>query len=615
MAADGMKETYISVLSAQATKRDAKLYLKTFASKDAADTKWKSQLGQPTVPDDSSRPFQASEAALVDSAWLPHVAIIKFVDPASWDHETLQGLAKTMSQLNLLGLQSIIVIDFGCSSTSWFGWRNDMFTQIDRVQNAISAFGQPGAKTLDRLLTVATASTPASNVASATLNQNVNVGLGEILQPALDSGSTLIVPSMALEEETTRWVPVNADDVAYALTTALSGLQMPKSTDTYDASQMEDGLQRYALVDRLIILDSLGGIPRQDLPGAVRVFVNLEEELGDIKEDLANHIFREPTTSDATVTDTKGAGGARQQRYIGHIELARRALAVLPSSSSAVITTPREAANLSVRPGVGRHSSSVDFRGDVGTRKQQNPLIHNLLTDRPVYSASIPHGRLKTGLDRAGDLSVAAAGTTLIKRGMPVTIFPDPRKAPWHPPKPGWSGLRLTDMRIDLPRLTYLIEDSFERKLDVQHYLERVQNSIAGIIIAGEYEGGAILTWERPPGLDEDTAYREKRLVPYLDKFAVLKKNQGAGGVADIIFNAMVRDCFPAGVCWRSRKDNKVNKWYFERSLGVRKLPESNWTMFWTTPDVGISDQTAQDYEAVCRSVAPSWADRQKPAD
>lgn len=199
--------------------------------------------------------------------------------------------------------------------------------------------------------------------------------------------------------------------------------------------------------------------------------------------------------------------------------------------------------------------------------------------------------------------------TTLAKRGLPVTVFPS--KTPWVPPVPGSPDrLRLTDPCIDLARLIHLIDDSFSRRLDAEHYLARLENSLAGVIIAGEYEGAAILTWERPGNLSEEEAHAQGRLVPYLDKFAVLKKSQGAGGVADVVFNAMVRDAFPAGVCWRSRKDNPVNKWYFERSRGVRKLPGSNWAMFWTTePEVAVDEKVMGDYESVCRGVVPSWAD------
>jgi amino-acid N-acetyltransferase len=146
--------------------------------------------------------------------------------------------------------------------------------------------------------------------------------------------------------------------------------------------------------------------------------------------------------------------------------------------------------------------------------------------------------------------------------------------------------------------------------------MDRVNGRLAGLIIAGEYEGGAILTWETPPGVPDDGSPESlSRMVPYLDKFAVLKRSQGAGGVADMVFNAMVRTCFPTGVCWRSRRGNPVNKWYFERSRGTWKLPDSNWTMFWTTEGVPENEQTFWDYEGVCRHIEPSWTDKQKPAD
>jgi len=199
---------------------------------------------------------------------------------------------------------------------------------------------------------------------------------------------------------------------------------------------------------------------------------------------------------------------------------------------------------------------------------------------------------------------------------MPLTVLPDPRVAPWTPKEAGWPSLTLDGPRIDLPRLIHLIEDSFNRKLDVRRYMDRIKGRIAGLIIAGEYEGGAILTWETPPGVKIDGSEASlARIVPYLDKFAVLKQSQGAGGVADIVFNAMVRSCFPHGVCWRSRKNNPVNKWYFERSRGSWKLPGSDWTMFWTTPGVPENGPTFRDYESVCRDIQPSWADNKHIVD
>jgi amino-acid N-acetyltransferase len=80
------------------------------------------------------------------------------------------------------------------------------------------------------------------------------------------------------------------------------------------------------------------------------------------------------------------------------------------------------------------------------------------------------------------------------------------------------------------------------------------------------------------------------------------------------LFTAMVRTALPGGVCWRSRRDNVVNKWYFERARGSWELPAAegeakNWTMFWTTEGVERDRELWQRYVSVCAGVVPSWAD------
>ena len=108
-----------------------------------------------------------------------------------------------------------------------------------------------------------------------------------------------------------------------------------------------------------------------------------------------------------------------------------------------------------------------------------------------------------------------------------------------------------------------LIEDSFGKKLDLEHYLSRIDNNIAAVIVAGDYEGAAIVTWEYP---SED---KTRQRVCYLDKFAVLKRSQGTGGVADVVFKTMVEGVRNGlfegaeGVVWRSRRWNPVNKWVY----------------------------------------------------
>ncbi|KAK4454315.1 mitochondrial amino-acid acetyltransferase [Podospora aff. communis PSN243] len=571
----------ISVLESSPTRRDAKAYLQTYGG----SSKQLSPKHEGIIAvNDSPRFIQGPAKQVVeDVSEAPHIALVTLRDPQSWDDDLVDGVAKTLTQLRDLGLLSVIALDCGSAS------KEVVVQQTDRVIRAVGKHGSPGAQVVDSGIRIAEA---ASRGLPSVTSNHVQVGFQEAFTSSLRNGYLVVVPARALSDETLKTTPVDSDKVVLALAAFFSGLQFNSKPelDEVSSNAPPEALRR-ALVDRIIVIDPHGGIPSTSQGDGARVFVNLEEEFTRLQDGL------DTDTADVSPSHSK------------NLKLVKSALAILPSSASAVITSPAEAANLRLQRDDSVVSSTGRVTGQVGTRRWQNPLIHNLLTDRPIYSSSLPIGRIKSAAHRAEATSSRMPTTTLAKKGLPVTIFPDPRASPWTPPKPGTPRLRLTDTCIDLPRLVHLINDSFSRQLDVEHYLRRLEDSLAGIIIAGEYEGGAILTWERPFGLPEEKAYNQDRLIPYLDKFAVLKKSQGAGGVADIVFNAMVRDCFPAGVCWRSRRNNPVNKWYFERSAGAWKLPESNWAMFWTDPDALRNDRLMSDYEDVCRNVVPSWAD------
>jgi len=461
----------------------------------------------------------------------------------------------------------------------------------------------------------------------------------------LRRGVIPVIPAIGYTDVSQSAVPVKASNVILALTRELAGLQ-PTSLPEEDPDILRRRLQALrneVSLDRLIILEPFGGIPTSDRANGYHVFLNMEQEFDAAKADLlgitriemdkrtVQNKNKEDVVSDlgmsnpfSTFVETefgtfqtpsvsqtdaiKQPPPPCSKYHLENLELVRRVLSMLPPSSSALLTTPDEAANSGKEPDTPFQAAGV------GTRRQRNPLIHNLLTDKPVFSSSLPMGRIGPTVSVTLNEPVSAAmkvtSTTFAKHGMSVTIFPDPKISPWEPPLNDRPQLTLTDPRIDLPRLVHLIDDSFNRKLDVKDYLNRVNDRIAGVIIAGEYEGGALLTWELPPGVTD-----RSRMVPYLDKFAVLKRSQGSGGVADIVFKAMVKDCFPQGCVWRSRQNNPVNKWYFERSRGTWKLRDTGWTMFWTTPDITMDQQTFKDYEAVCRSIQPSWADNKKILD
>ncbi|ESZ93485.1 hypothetical protein SBOR_6134 [Sclerotinia borealis F-4128] len=654
------RDFFLSVLGSSATKREARSYIQNFKPPSSAPPKPKPQesIQQKTTEEgvNLGSIYTATRAVAESPKFLQqpvlqtstaggsplHVALVKIRAPQLLDDQTLNGIGKTLSQLSRLGLVSTVVVDCDDGSDiplrrSNCEWRNEVKEQAARVVAAIDASGTE-ARLVDDVIGVAESG--SDFIQQPYLKGRVHVTLRELLMTPLRRGVLPVIPSIGHTDTTQTVVPTTASDVVLALTREFAGLLSPQSSVETPSAVEERlrSLRNEVSLDRLILIDPLGGIPASDRKNGYHVFLNMEQEHNLAKQDLLHtggmhsEISQQSTPAEASpnssfgfesplsdVTEhnlsknesstlpSKGSLGKQDSRirfHLDNLELIRSALAILPPSSSALITTPDEAANSGKQP---------EFKAArVGTRRQRNPLIHNLLTDKPAFSSSLPVGRLGP-LDISETISPSTklVPTTFAKHGMPVTIFPDPRTTPWQPPLAGIPQISLTDPQIDLPRLVHLIEDSFNKELDVQDYLRRVNSRVAGVIIAGEYEGGALLTWELPPGVPDDGSEESrKRMVPYLDKFAVLKKSQGSGGVADIVFKSMIRDCFPGGVCWRSRKDNPVNKWYFERSRATLKLSDTNWTMFFTTPEENMDHQTFKDYEAVCKVIEPSWADK-----
>lgn len=648
-----IQEFFLSLLSSASTKREAKSYLSRFkASPTKAAPKPAEEPRPASLPSGVNLGFfYGASRAVYDTPVfrqhvtrapreqeLPerlHLALIKITTPQSLDDSVITGVAKTLSQLVRLGMACCVVVDPG-KIDDVAAARQVAIEQANRISAAVDGLPDSKSFRLDSALSLSEKRGSSPRVMSRR----------GLLSP-LRKGHVVIVTPVAYIEENPRAVPVTANDALMALTKELAGLSTTPDPDEDPAVTAEriSSLQKEVSLDRVILLHPLGGIPAFRGPQSSHVFINMEQEFDEIEEELAEtRSSLAGESSDTRSREDKDPGPASSfldsnplskfvntdvisplsgqseqlpgakaigQVLDGHLEnlqLSRQTLAMLPSASSGIITSPQEVANSASAPQADTSDLSA-----VGTRRQRNPLIHSLLTDKPLLSSSLPPGRRSAANGRPSAISPLTSHTTFVKRGMPLTILPNPHVQVWSAQR---KRVQLNDPSIDLPRLVHLIEDSFDRKLDVQKYLERVNDRIAGLIIAGEYEGGAILTWEAPPGVvDDGSEESATRMVPYLDKFAVLKRSQGAGGVADVVFNAMVRTCFPNGVCWRSRKDNPVNKWYFERSCGSWKLSDSNWTMFWTTPGLPEDTQRFQDYEAVCRIIQPSWADNKSVVD
>ena len=523
-----------------------------------------------------------------------HVALVKINAPDTIDDKTLGGVGLTLTQLSRLGMTPIVVVDQPSEKISAnhhetiSGRRKRALHQADRVVEAIELHNSQGARRLDTI--VGSLSGINESGASVPVQGQATILEPNLLLAPLRRGAIPVLTTVGYTQDHSL-IHVPASEVILALTRNIAGISSATTEEDLQAPTTKNAaIQKALSLDRLIILDPNGGIPSSEKFGGSHVFINLEQEYSSVKKELSN-ISNSKTPCFPTPLSIAS--------HLSNLQLARSTLALLSPSSSALVTTPRLASN----------SSDTSYSSTIGvsTRPHPSPLIHNILTDKPTFSSSLPISRLAPETS----CSPRSQPPTFLKRGMPVTIFPDPRTTPWQPTNPIIS---LSDPQVDLPRLVHLIEDSFSRKLDVQHYLARLSTSLAGLIIAGSYEGCAILTWETPSSFSHlpPSQVPSSRLVPYLDKFAVLKKSQGAGGVADIVFNAMVSQCFPRGVAWRSRRENPVNKWYFERARGSWKITPregdaTRWTMFWTTE--GLGPERFEDYEGVCRGVKPSWGD------
>ncbi|KAF9303329.1 Amino-acid acetyltransferase, mitochondrial [Mortierella antarctica] len=198
-------------------------------------------------------------------------------------------------------------------------------------------------------------------------------------------------------------------------------------------------------------------------------------------------------------------------------------------------------------------------------------LITNLITDKPLFSSTM----------RNQDPKVMLA-TTVLRSGLDIFTYRDSLEG------------------LDLNQLQILLESSFGKPLDGAGFYERIRDRTKTVILAGhDYMGAAIVTREG----GEISGAEGKRLasVAYLDKFSVAPKSQGIG-VADILWKRL-QDEFP-DLVWRSRSDNPVNKWYFDRADGNIRIPNTNWTVFWYGPK-GLS--LIRDYIEISRNIAASF--------
>lgn len=343
------------------------------------------------------------------------------------------------------------------------------------------------------------------------------------IRSALGAGEIPVLPPIALDSFC-RSVRIHSNDVLGALakgmTEAAECPNLGASSSSASSSKAKDASNGVDLTPmRLMVINKEGGIPSYARNGLPHLLVNLTAEYTHIDETFHPSWYSSHPTA------------------LENLALARLCLNYMPPSSSAVMVSHRS----------------------------PKSLIGNLITNKPQLSSSLPHALLQ------GNGKLTAHTPTILRKGAPV---------------------RVVNHAADLDRekLTTLLEGSFRRKLDSDAYFHRLEQHLDFAIIAGDYAGAAIVTNEPPSSGGSEP-------IAYLDKFAVRPENQGDGTV-DFLWVALHDESYGLGLSyaanpnggkegrgegrdlvWRSRADNPVNKWYFERSTG--HIRTGKWVMFW----------------------------------
>lgn len=279
-------------------------------------------------------------------------------------------------------------------------------------------------------------------------------------------------------------------------------------------------------IEKIVMIDPVGGVPSIERNQTSHVFINLSQEYSDIVSELYIG-FIKPENRDHHLNNLK--------------------------SMNKILTYVSEKTGTDETTGIITTPDIMSLNND-----QLNPIIYNVLTDRAIISSSLPASH-----NRTPELS-----TSILKKGVDVTIL----NSDCYSKEFTLNNL-LDDGLVDRTKLVNLIDDSFGKPLDTEKYFNRINDSLATIVIVGDYDGAAVITWE--------TCTKTNERIAYLDKFAIARVNQGLPGLADIIFKIILQS-HPNELIWRSRKNNPVNKWYFERCCGTLSNPDSQWKIFYT---------------------------------
>ncbi|KAL6940190.1 hypothetical protein ACO0QE_004085 [Hanseniaspora vineae] len=610
--AQDKKEFIMSILNSTATKREAKDYLRKYASGDrfnACIIVLQDMFGSGSNDSESCNGYGIS-------------------------NDLLTGFTSTVAKLKNLGINPIIIIDEKNDKKRSF--HSAKLLDVKFARNNLNSCICP------ELLTK---KNPLIDKTSEAINKPYRLSY-PLYQTLLQENIIPIVEPIVYDENNSSMsLTCDLPNYVSVLVDLLS------ETSKYECTQNPE--QKQLSIEKIFVLNKTGGIPSLDRNNFAHVFVNLHQEYAEIVNELNGEVAR--LESDST-SNTEEALQKRIQmtlnktnlenkldtykQHLQNLNIMSHGLQNLPLSATGVIASLE---------------SCCSFEGEEYSAKK-NPLLYNVLTDRSLISSSLPmfkktqndneadtewYEMSLTGDDKKNNVDPEESAyfyTTVLKKGVDVKLFTEKTLTQHNSlglPQKYWidestsdktntnkkSTPKITEtpqvgkseLKLDMHKFLKIINSSFNRELDLEHYLDRINGNIAMIIIVGDYEGIAILTYE--PTSPNSSSDIEQ--FAYLDKFAVMPHLKGSLGISDVIFDIMFKK-FGHELLWRSRKDNVVNKWYFQRSCGSVDLAidfgngdmqkDNIFRLFYYGDSKKFSDlKVLKNYAKYIRDIKPSW--------
>ena len=521
----------MSILRANPSLRDTRSYLASFGLRPQLQPSLSQETKLPistsllepssspkSIPVLDKHPKPSPVIASILNPICKRTALVKIQGP--FTNNQLDSITRGLVYLEKLGLVSVIVVE---NDEQPRGEQDERSAIIDEVMRIVTSLEKQGSRARPVVGAIVRLGpkTEDNSVSNPFTPPETHTLPSDLIpmSSALSAGEIPVIAPFALDSFC-RSVPVDANDVVAGLARGM--VEASSLNKTLDQLPQERCFDYFDQVDltplRLMIINRYGGVPSYARSGYPHLLINLTSEY--------NHIHE---TFDERWKDSNPTA-------LSNLALARTCLAYMPPTSSAVMVS----------------------------HKSPSSLIGNLITNKSAVSSSLPHALLQ------GNRRLTPHTPTLLRHGLPMQVL-------------------RSVAEIDKKKLNTLLEQSFNRTLDGTSFYKRLSTSLDYIIVAGDYAGAAIIT--------KEMSSKFSTPISYLDKFAVLPSHQGDGTV-DFLWVALHDESYGLGLpfatnpnggkggkgegrdlVWRSRSNNPVNKWYFERSTGHLRM--GSWVLFW----------------------------------